>query len=393
MANTIPVPSAGIAPVKTNATSVATSAPSMTNNAASGSSALGIISGLFNTLNTGLSAVYNKNQQKRAMEFQRESEERQNQYNIEAEQRSLQYQKDLIDYTNEYNDPSAQAQRYADAGFNPYLVDVDSGQMSQPASVGANAATAQSGFTPNMIDSVGLDSVPDAVLQGMQYSLEKKKLAFENDKIDLARREFARSMFESDREFLHKKSMDEAAAIFQRTARNADERFKAREISLAERKQMKAEAHEAFEEARETANDTLALQRHNLSMKIGNLQYNKDEEEYKELFPEIKRNKKLTLLYDSAKKDLSPEQLEFVSQLERKSEELRGKLLNNDISYQDYLSTMRSLWDLNTKSHWDRFDSYRYFKFGPIPMSNPYKQDDALDKVAGLASKLFGLLK
>lgn len=371
--------------------------PNISNNSTSsaGGTMLGAaVGGIFNMINGGLSAAYNKKQQERALEAQVASEQRQNEYNIAAEKRALQYQKDLIDYTNEYNTPAAQAARYREAGLNPYLVDMDSGVMSQPAAVGADAVSADSGFSPASSPDFGVDKFAEGALAGAQYSLEKRKVQFEADKIELAKQQFYRSITESDREFLYKKQMDEAEMNFKKAVQDADEKYRAKQISLAVRKQLKDEAHTAFEEARETASDKLAAARdardaaeHGLFMRIKNLEYNKSEEEYNEIWPELKRNRKIALAYDSAKKNLSPTALKALTKCEETLIELRQRVADNDISYQHYQASARKLWnefaaENNVSHYWD------YDKV----MSNPYKTVGAPIEV-DTAAKLFGLFK
>lgn len=349
-----------------------------------------VIDGLFNTLNSGLSAVYNKNQQKRELEAQVASEQRQNQYNIEAEQRSLQYQKDLIDYTNEYNTPAAQAQRYAEAGYNPYLVDVDSGQMSAPNAVGADAATAQSGYSPDFKDTLGIDKFAEGAMEGLKYSLEKKKLAFEAEKLDVAKRQFESTMSLDERKHQFEKQMRLDEFAYRKTLDDINLSLKRKEISLAEAKEQREAAHQKFEEERETAQDELNLAKHNLSMRIGSLQYQKDQEEYEDVFPELKRNKKLKLQLENLVNDLSDDEKKVYRENVRKSEELRARMLDNDISFQEYRNGLYKLWDKTRPGGIPRYQNSGLY------MTNPYEEDrknnadrGALSDMANIALRLY----
>lgn len=63
----------------------------------------------------------------------------------EMQQREFDYQTDMWNKTNEYNTPSAQKERFTEAGFNPYLM------MSGSGSVPAQAMNAPSGSVPSAI--------------------------------------------------------------------------------------------------------------------------------------------------------------------------------------------------------------------------------------------------
>ena len=346
-----------------------------------------IVGGVFNMANGALSALYNKNQQTRALEAQIASEERQNQYNVEAEKRALQYQKDIIDYTNDYNTPEKQMQRYADAGLNPYLVDVDSGSMSQPAGVGATPVNAESGYQSVPTPDFGLNGFAKGALEGAQYSLEKKRTQLEADKIELARQEFFRGITESDREFLYKKQMDEAELNFKKAVADADEKYRTKQIDLAAKKELREAAHQTFEEARATAADIRAAEKHGLEMRIGNLAYNKSEEEYTEIWPEQKRAKILQAKYDSLLNDLNDEQRELIKSTMTSSLRLKQRVIDNDMSLAEYERELRNLWDKTRDKKFGRFSNTSAF------MSNPYEEargnsTSVVGKISDIALKL-----
>lgn len=172
------------------------------------SAAGGVAGGLIN----GVSSLIGAKQQYK-YDIQRMN--KQDELNRAAEARSLQYQKDIIDYTNDYNSPINQRQRYEEAGYNPFLVDTDSGQMTQPTAVGASAPEA-AGRNSARLD-VG-SFVTNAINGALQQQLETKKLALENKKLDNSiRLEDEKISFDKSKwseAFEHQKDMDNKSLVY-----------------------------------------------------------------------------------------------------------------------------------------------------------------------------------
>lgn len=321
----------------------------------------------------------------------KKSEQRQNQYNLDAEKRQQQY----IDKQNEYNSPSEQMARYRAAGLNPYMVD-DPGNQGEINSAIANTASDYSDIVQDTSRQVvsGADSFRDAYMQEKQYQLDVAKLEQQRQQaID----ELAEKRYQFDVE----SSRKEIEHAYQVARDQINDNFRTKELELRDKNltfEQEKEERRKLESDRDynlrLAADSRDAQMHNLRVqyqqtqnKYNDVAFKKFEEEYNELWPAEKRNRKLVLAYENARKNLSPSALQSLTGCEESLIELRKKVTANDITYQQYIASARRLWDdfaseNNVTHYWD-YDEM---------MSNPYKNVGAPIEIDA-AAKLFGLFK
>lgn len=80
---------------------------------------------------------------RKQFEYNKQLQEMAQQYNTSERIASQNFNKQMLDYTNAYNAPSAQRQRLESAGFNPYMSNVGSGTSAgvttAPQSVGSSS--------------------------------------------------------------------------------------------------------------------------------------------------------------------------------------------------------------------------------------------------------------
>lgn len=321
----------------------------------------------------------------------KKSEQRQNQYNVDAENRQQKY----IDKQNEYNSPAEQMARYRAAGLNPYMVD-DPGNQGEINSAITNTAPDYSDIVQDTSKQVvsGVDSFRNAYMQEKQYQLDVAKL-------EQQRQQAIDELEEKRYQFDVESSRKDIEHAYQVARDQINDNFRTKELELRNKNltfEQEKEERRKLESDRDynlrLAADSRDAQMHNLRVqyqqtqnKYNDVAFKKFEDEYNELWPEEKRNRKLVLAYENARKNLSPSALQSLTELEESLIDLRKKVAANDISYQKYTAAARKLWDdfaseNNVTHYWD-YDEM---------MSNPYKNVGAPIEIDA-AAKLFGLFK
>lgn len=321
----------------------------------------------------------------------KKSEERQNQYNVDAEERQQQY----IDEQNEYNSPSEQIARYRAAGLSPYLVD-DPGNQGEMNSAIANTASDYSDIVQDTSRQVvsGVDFFRNAYMQEKQYQLDVTKLEQQRqhaiDELAEKRYQFDVESSRKDIEHAYQVARDQINDEFRTKELELRNKNLAFEQEKEERRKLEADRDYNLRlaaESRDAQMHNLRVQYQQTQNKYNDVAFKKFEEEYNELWPEQKRNKKLVLAYESARKNLSPSALQSLTELEESLIDLRKKVVANDMSYQKYVAAARKLWDdFASENHVTHYWDYDEM------MSNPYKNVGAPFEIDA-AAKLFGLFK
>lgn len=338
-----------------------------------------ILSGILSAaIGAGASAISRK-----------KSEERQNQYNLDAEKRQQGY----IDKQNEYNSPESQMNRFRAAGLNPYMVD-DAGNQSEINSANINSALDSSDIYLDSASRIGssiasgIDVYRNAYLQEKQYQLEVAKL-------EQQRQQFEDEMSERRFQFDSEAERKQIEHAYQVTRDKINDDFRSAELALKQQnlslEQEKA-ARQRLESDRDynlrLAQDGRDAQLHDLRVRYQQTQneYNNDVYEFFKNF-ELP-NKQLAAKLERLTLDLDDDMQSLVIDNLRKSLILKNKVQKNEISYQEYESGLRDLWNSRHKF------GGRYLN-GDMVMNNPYEEkrsrssDSSISNIADLALKLF----
>lgn len=321
----------------------------------------------------------------------KKSEQRQNQYNIDAEKRQQEY----IDKQNEYNSPSEQMARYRAAGLNPYMVD-DPGNQGEINSAIPNTASDYSDIVQDTSKQFvsGVDSFRNAYMQEKQYQLDVAKLEQQRqqaiDELEEKRYQFDVESSRKDIEHAYQVARDQINDAF----RTKELELRNKNLTFEQEKEERRKLESDRDYNLRLAADSRNAQMHNLRVqyqqtqnKYNDVAFKKFEEEYNELWPDEKRNRKLVLAYENARKNLSPSALQSLTELEESLIDLRKKVTSNDITYQKYIAAARKLWDdFSSENHVTHYWDYDEM------MSNPYKNVGAPIEIDA-AAKLFGLFK
>ena len=340
----------------------------------------------------------------------RRSEERQNQYNIDAEQRQNQYNIDAeqrergyIAEQNEYNSPAAQMQRYREAGLNPYLVD-DPGNQGVISSVDSVDAIPGTALDIGSDLQQGLAGVGDSIAStGNSFEsvlMEQKRRQLDMYKIDAEIQRAKDQLSESQRQFDLSYQLQQSDRAYQEARDIIEDNFKTKELEIKssglslEREKFelnKLYSQRNFDLAK--ARDSRDAERHRLEMeglRIEN-EHNRDAQDFFKQFQ--LPNDKLKAQLEKATLSLSDDEYKLVKDCTLETYKLRKKMLDNEISYQEYVRDARAIWDFRN-GYDGRYATQHKFDFSTRSVyRNPYEgsDDSPLDSAASIALKLFGL--
>ena len=319
----------------------------------------GIIKGLSAIAGTAMNVAASKR-----------SEERQNLYNIDAENRQQMY----INKQNEYNSPDAQMKRFQAAGLNPYLVD-DPGNQGTITDAIANESQNIGSDIQQGIQSVGdaasetANNYSDALLREKQYQLDISKMEAEKARFDA-------ELNERVRQFNITSAREDADRAYQETRDAIEDNFRSQEMSIKESQLSLEQQKLALQELNDNRAHELAVAKDQRDAEMSRLQresvrqsnqYNADLYDF---FKEFQLpNDKLKSRLEKACLDLSDDELRFVKDASVKSYELRGKMLRNQISFEDYKSGLYKIWDKSRLTPFHRYSNGSWF------MNNPYEED------------------
>lgn len=129
----------------------------------------------------GISAIANRNAQKRAIKFARE----QMAWNANEAQKNRDFQREMFDATNDWNSALSQRKRLEAAGLNPYLM-LDGGNAGTASSASGDSASYSSmpNFSAPDLSSVthGLSSVGDKIAN---FALQRAEIRSKNAKSNI----------------------------------------------------------------------------------------------------------------------------------------------------------------------------------------------------------------
>ena len=109
-------------------------------------------------------------------EYNKQLQENAQRYNTSERLAAQDFNKMMLDYTNEYNTPSAQRKRLQDAGFNPYMSNVSSGTS------GTISTTPQSSTSSNVgLSNIGA-SVTNAFSNAANIISQRQKVISESNR-------------------------------------------------------------------------------------------------------------------------------------------------------------------------------------------------------------------
>lgn len=339
--------------------------------------AAGLVSALAGLVGTAVNAV-----------SKRRTEERQNQYNIDAENRQQTY----IEKQNEYNSPVAQMNRFRAAGLNPYLVDDPGNQGSLTDASAVDALDAGSDIQQGL-QSAGDTAVntaatyEDALLKQKQYQLDISKMESEKARFDA-------ELSERVRQFNIESARADADRAYQETRDAIEDNFRSQEMSIKQSQLSLEQQKLALQELNDNRAHELAVAKEQRESEMARLQresvrqsnqYNADVYDFFKNFQ--LPNDKLKSRLEKACLDLSDDELRVVKESSVKSYELRGKMLRNQISFEDYKAGLYKIWDKS------RFTSFQRYSNGSWFMNNPYEEDrgtrSSLSEVIDLGKTLF----
>lgn len=133
--------------------------------------------GLFGGLGSVLSGVIGAKSTSDANKTNLKINQMNNDFNAREAQKARDFQLDMWDKENEYNSASSQRKRLENAGYNPYMSDVQAGTatgMSGTSAATAAGAASQTPYTPDF-QSVGVN-----LASALKMMSEKKKTDIEN---------------------------------------------------------------------------------------------------------------------------------------------------------------------------------------------------------------------
>lgn len=359
----------------------------------------GIMSALAGIGGTIASATSKRRTEERQNQYNIDAEQRQNQYNIDAEQRERGY----IAEQNEYNSPAAQMQRYREAGLNPYLVD-DPGNQGVISSVDSVDSIPGTALDIGTDLQKGLAGVGDSIAStGNSFEsvlLEQKRRQLDMYKIDAEIQRAKDQLSESQRQFDLNYQLQQSDRAYREARDIIEDNFKTREIEIKssglslEKEKFelnKLYSQRNFELAK--ARDSRDAERHRLEIEGLRIQneHNRDAQDFFKQFQ--LPNDKLKSQLEKVTLSLSDDDYKLVKDCTLKTYKLRQKMLNNQISYQEYVRDARAIWDFRN-GYDGRYATQHKFDFSTGSVyRNPYEgsDDSPLESAASIALKLFGL--
>lgn len=110
-----------------------------------------------------------------------------NEWNYRMFLEQQKYNKDMWAQEMAYNSPEAQAQRYRDAGFNPYLMDVGSGNVGSAQSVSPPTATAIPNQAPVMTNGDYMATIAGLgnVMQGIETAAKVDQIGAMTEQVKI----------------------------------------------------------------------------------------------------------------------------------------------------------------------------------------------------------------
>lgn len=157
---------------------------------------MGLLAGIATGVGALGSALFGKKSTDSANASNLRINQMNNDFNALEAQKARDFQLDMWDRENEYNKASSQRERLEDAGYNPYMSDVQAGTatgMSGTSSATAAGALPQNPYTPDF-QSVGVN-----LASALKMMSEKKQTDIENlNMSDLLRSQIWRNLGATD---------------------------------------------------------------------------------------------------------------------------------------------------------------------------------------------------